>query len=59
MSDGQRSIHDVLANAIEAEKGGVPIDWKQMCLQVINISTNHIAQLENMLPKDNEGPTDE
>ncbi len=44
--DASMSLNDIINAALQAEKQGVPVDWKQMCLNVYNVATNHIANLE-------------
>lgn len=50
MSDGQVSLNEVLQAAIDADNRGVPVDWKNMALNIYNVATNHIAQLQEQIP---------
>lgn len=54
MSDGQVSLNDVIQNAINAEQNQVPVDWKNLCMTVYNVASNHIQQLEEQLHGDAE-----
>jgi hypothetical protein len=50
-SNAGASLNDVLQAAIDAEKKGVPVNWRDMCMTVYTVATNHIANMEK---KDND-----
>ncbi len=49
------TLNEMLQNAVEAEKNGVPVNWRDVAFQVYNVATNHIAQLEG---DQDESPTE-
>ena len=48
MDDATESVtlNQMIANAIEAEKTGVAIDWRSMAITIFNVASQHIASLE-------------
>ena len=40
------SLNDVINAGLQAEQNGVPVDWKQLCMTVYNVASNHIANME-------------
>ena len=48
MEDATESVtlNQMIANAIEAEKTGVAIDWRSMAITIFNVASQHIASLE-------------
>lgn len=49
MSDGQASVSDLLNTATQAERIGVPIDWKEMSFTLANSAIQYIKALETEL----------
>ena len=58
MSDGSVSLNEIIQTAIQAEKAGVPIDWKELTFKTYNVATNYITQLEAQLPQEKEQPSE-
>ena len=58
MDDLKASWNDIIAAALDAEKKGVPVDWKEMNFIGCNVATNYIAMLEQRLQERdaNESP---
>jgi hypothetical protein len=45
----QVTVNEILQTAINAERMGVPIDWKNLCFTVANVATQVIENLEQQL----------
>lgn len=48
-TDAGVSLNEMLQAAIEAEKMGVPIDWKQACFTATNVANNYIGAQEEKI----------
>ena len=40
------SINELMQSAIDAERVGVPVDWRNMCMQIANAAINEINRLK-------------
>jgi len=45
-TDSEMTINELIANAEQAHKQGVPVDWRQVAYTVVNVANNYIANLE-------------
>lgn len=41
-----KTINDIITAADKAQGEGVPVDWRALCYQVLNVATAHIGELE-------------
>lgn len=54
------TLNELLQNAIDAENRGVAVNWKEMCMTVYTVATNHIAAIEGIdQPTEEEGNSNE
>ena len=47
--DAEVSVNEMIHAAIEAEKRGVDISWKNMVFKIVNHYNNYAVNLENQL----------
>ena len=45
MNNGEVSINELLAKAVEAELQGVPVSWRDLAMQIANAAINEIRRL--------------
>jgi hypothetical protein len=50
------SVNEMLQAALEAEKNGVPVMWKEVCFKAINAANQYIAELENKAAEETPPP---
>ena len=43
------SLNDIYHAALEAEKQGVPVNWKEMYMKGVTIANNYIANQEALM----------
>lgn len=46
VSDGEMSVTDLWMNAEQAEKNGVPVNWKAVAQTILSVANTYIANLE-------------
>jgi len=49
------TVNEMIQAALNAEKLGVTVDWRDMTLKVANVATQVIENLERQLPAASKG----
>ena len=52
-------IGEVVRNALKAEQQGIPINWKELCVTVLNAAVQRVKELEDQVDNLSHPPPDE
>ena len=46
-----KTLQDIIQSAIKAEAEGVPVNWKEMCLQTYQVA---VAEIQRLQPEEED-----
>ena len=50
----QVTLQEKLQAAMEADAKGIPVSWKEMCVETYNVAMAEIQRLTALIPEDDE-----